>query len=243
MLKITSLRDMISQWNQLGKSSFGIPSLDRVTGGLRRGYLYSIFGDSGVGKTWFCLQIIKELWTQNSDAQVLYSDFSGHLRGGNVKKIIQKPQHLEQISIVKPESLVEQVIFFRKFLYESRNSKYDLVVLDTLVGSPLDAAYFMGREKEKWITLLADHLLDLKILASQLQVPIIFTNHLLIQSSDQNLSHSHFGEQYAQGVISEFTCMNCHIVKDNGSFEVFFSRFGEHPFTSKWNLAALTDMQ
>ncbi|MFW9779244.1 MAG: hypothetical protein ACFFE8_10355 [Candidatus Heimdallarchaeota archaeon] len=243
MLKITSLRDIISQWNQLGKFPFGIPSLDRVTGGLRPGYLYSIFGDSGAGKTWFCLQIIKELWTQNSDAQVLYSDFCGHLRIGNLKKIIQKPQHLDQISIVKPESLVEQIIFFRKFLDESGNSKYDLVVLDTLVGSPLDAACFMGKEKPKWIALLADHLLDMKILASQLQVPIVFTNHLIVQSSDQNAPHSHFGKQYAQGVIGEFTCINCYIVKDNGSFEVFFSRFGEYPFSSKWNLAALSDIQ
>ena len=69
-------------------------------GGLLHGHIYSVYGDSGVGKTIFCFRAIHYLFQQRNDARILYSDFNGHLRISNLKKMITEEKSLDQIEFL-----------------------------------------------------------------------------------------------------------------------------------------------
>ncbi|MFX0205946.1 MAG: hypothetical protein ACFFDT_08155, partial [Candidatus Hodarchaeota archaeon] len=61
MLKLTSLKELLAEWNNLRKIPLNIALIDNTIGGLLHGYLHVVRGDSGSGKTLFCLRTIDRL--------------------------------------------------------------------------------------------------------------------------------------------------------------------------------------
>ena len=190
VLQLTHFREILARWNKKNAIPLNIPLIDETVGGLLPGSLHVVRGESGVGKTWFCLRAILCLFQQDPNVQVLYSDFSGHLRFSNLKKICLSPHQVDQITIFQPSTLLEQIIFFRNLL-EKRNENYHLIILDTVFGSPINALQYFHTESKMWKKQIFSHLLDLKMLAQEKEIPILLTNHSITSEEGSFKQYGH----------------------------------------------------
>ncbi|MFX0181891.1 MAG: hypothetical protein ACFE95_02315 [Candidatus Hodarchaeota archaeon] len=210
ILRLTSLKALLSEWNNIRKIPLNIAVIDNTIGGLLYGYLHVVKGDSGAGKTLFCLRTIDKLLNYDPDALILYSEFSGHLRAASLKKFFLKSQKLDQITIFQPRNLLEQIFFFRNLL-DNANDVYNLIVLDTIFGSPLDSLQYFKQEKKIWENRIFSHLIDLRRIASMWEIPIMITNHL-IPNDDRMILYA-YPIQYGQEIIEQFVPIDMLIWK------------------------------
>lgn len=137
-----------------------------------------VLGDSGVGKTWFCLNAIFQLLEHTPETQVLYSNFHGNFRITNLKRLLSSSRELDQISIFQPNNLLEQIVFFRN-LHEISRDSYDLIILDSVFGSPLTSFEYFRKKAKFWEKRIFSHLLDLHNIAREFKIPLLLTNHLV----------------------------------------------------------------
>jgi RecA/RadA recombinase len=160
-----------------------------------------VLGDLGVGKTWFCIRAIFQLLEQSPEAEVLYCDFGGNFRIKNLKKLLSNSCELDQITIFHPKSLLEQIVFFRNLL-ETSKSSYDLIILDSVFGSPLTSQEYFQKKAKFWEKPIFSHLLDLQHIAREFKIPLLLTNHLFPakENSDMNSSLA----QYGGNLIEQF---------------------------------------
>jgi hypothetical protein len=231
MLRLTSLKELLTKWNNLRKIPLNIAIIDNTIGGFLYGYLHVVRGDSGAGKTLFCLRTIDKLLNYNPNAHILYSEFSGHLRAANLKKFFLKSQKLDQITIYQPENLLEQIVFFRNLL-DNPNDVYNLIVLDTILGSPLDILQYFRQEKKTWEKRIFSHLIDLRRIANMWEIPIMITNHLIPNDDKMNLGA--LSIQYGQELIEQFVPIDMLIRKTKQGHYLqlrFFNKYvGETDF-------------
>ncbi|MFX0013233.1 MAG: hypothetical protein ACFE98_01405 [Candidatus Hermodarchaeota archaeon] len=178
-------RDILARWNKQSAIPLNIQEIDDVIGGLLPCYIHNIIGYSGVGKTWFCIRAIDSLFKGKSDAKILFSDFCGNLRISNLRKLFPNPSLLQQVIIIQPTNLFEQIVFFRKLLENSR-CPYDLIILDSLFGSPLHALQYFYKNARPWEKRIFFHLHDLSQLAMKNNIPILMTNHLIYPGENFN---------------------------------------------------------
>lgn len=203
LLHLTPLQEILARWNKQSAIPLNIPLLDDLLGGLLPYHLHVVVGDSGAGKTWFCMKSIFRMFQQKSEAQILYNDFGGNFRINNLRKILSSPhEQLEQIVIFQPTSLLEQIIFFRNLL-ETTKYSFDFIILDSVFGSPLACLEFFRKKPKFWGKKIFAHLLDLQLIAREAKIPILLTNHLIStwESSEKFSSLNQYGgdliEQFA----------------------------------------------
>ncbi|MHA2243992.1 MAG: hypothetical protein ACXADY_03405 [Candidatus Hodarchaeales archaeon] len=210
LLQLIPFKKVVSRWNRRCAIPLNIDLIDEVIGGLLPYHLHMVRGDTGVGKTWFCIRAINNLFKQRPDAQVLYSDFCGHLRISNLKKILSSSCQLEQITIFQPNNLLEQIIFFRNLL-DNPECSYDLIVLDSLFGSPIDLLQYFYKESKFWKKRIFSHFLDLKRIARESKIPILLTNHSML-ARDISDASSHLN-QYGGHMVEQFVPIDVLIQK------------------------------
>jgi hypothetical protein len=202
LLQLTSLNEILSRWNKQQAVPLYIPLLDELLGGLLPYHLQVIVGEPGAGKTWFCINAIHQLLKQEPDAQILYTDFGGNFRIKNLRKLLSHPhKQLDQITIFQPTTLLDQIVFFRNLLEKSEYS-YDLIVLDTVFGSPLACLEIFYNNSKFWNKRIFAHLLDLQTIARQIKIPLLLTNHLI--SSRENFQLHPSLNQYGGDLIELF---------------------------------------
>ena len=83
---LESLPEMLLKIEKSNKIPLGIELIDNLVGGIISGHLHAILGESGSGKTWFCLKAINSMLKINSLAKIGYIDFS---LGNNIYLIIR----------------------------------------------------------------------------------------------------------------------------------------------------------
>ena len=210
LLQLTPFKEIVSRWNRRCAIPLNIDLIDEIIGGLLPCHLHMVRGDSGVGKTWFCIRAINNLFKQRPEAQVLYSDFCGHLRISNLKKILSSSCQLEQITILQPNNLLEQIIFFQNLLDNSKCS-YDLIVLDSLFGSPIDVLQYFYKESKFWKKRIFSHFFDLKRIARETNIPILLTNHSMLARDISDASS--YLNQYGGHMVEQFVPIDILIQK------------------------------
>ncbi len=210
-----------------------IPIIDDAIGGLLPGQLHSINGESGVGKTIFCIRAINSLFQLKADAKVLFCESSGNLRLSVLKKIITEEKLLGQVNILKPKSLVEQIIFFKN-LVENTSEHYDLIIFDTLLGSPIEAINFVRTGNKLWKKRIFDHLLDIRNIADTWEIPILITEHTIPSKEEVNPECSH--RKYGDDLISPFVPIDFFLLKNNGKNFLEFRLFRNLLATSEFDL-------
>jgi predicted ATP-dependent serine protease len=202
LIQLTPLHEILSRWNKQQAVPLQIPFLDKSLGGLLPYHLQIIIGESGVGKTWFCINAIHKLLKQEPDAQVLYTDFGGNFRIKNLRKLLSHPNtQLDQITVFQTTTLLDQIVFFRNLLEKSECS-YDLIVLDSVFGPPLTCFEYFHTNSKFWNKRIFAHLLDLQTIARQIKIPILLTNHLI--SSRENFQLRPSLNQYGGDLIELF---------------------------------------
>lgn len=236
VIKLLSLNSILSRWNNQRAIPIKIPILDDTIGGLLHGHIHSVYGDSGVGKTIFCFRAIHYLFQQRNDARILYSDFNGHLRISNLKKMITEEKSLDQIEFFKPKSFTEQIIFFRN-LTEDLHFPCDLIILDTFFGSPLDAIDVLTKNQRLWKKRIYNHLLDLKHIAEKWNIPILLTNHL--KTSKDGFNSESDREQYGNELLNLVVPISLLIYKQELKHKIEFRLFQDLVSSTEFPLVIL----
>ncbi|NHJ01626.1 MAG: hypothetical protein EAX86_05755 [Candidatus Heimdallarchaeota archaeon] len=178
-LKVTSVSDIINLWNKQNSIPLNISIIDDTIGGLLPGFLHGVIGDSGVGKTNFCLRSVKLFFKHFPESHVLYCNLEGHLRKNVLEKSISNQSLLAQISLFNPKSLLELMIFFNEL-----NTKFDFIIIDSIFGAPVDAFEYFYKKNKIWEGKIFDFLLSLKSLARSKHIPIMMTNNFISSESD-----------------------------------------------------------
>ncbi|UCE13417.1 MAG: hypothetical protein JSV04_14690 [Candidatus Heimdallarchaeota archaeon] len=223
LLKLTSINEILLRWDKSAAISMNIQLIDENVGGLLPGQLHMVQGVPGSGKTWFCFHAIDCLFRKITDAQVLYSDFQGHVRIPNLKKIISSSNQLDQITFYQPTSLLEQIIFFRN-LVEKDKTFYDLIILDTIFGPPLDFIHCL-RESKMWGKQIFSYLFDLGQLARKNRIPILLTNYL---TQDGDISSSNtISQPHWKAFLEPLVPIDFIIEKVEGYFTIEVKLFQE----------------
>ncbi|MFW9903660.1 MAG: hypothetical protein ACFFFH_04965 [Candidatus Thorarchaeota archaeon] len=212
LLQLTPYQEILSRWSKKSAVPLHISFLDDLLGGLLPYHLQMVLGDSGSGKTWFCLNATYHLLEKEPNAEVLYTDFGGNFRIKCLEKLLSNPhEQLNQITIFQPKSLIEQIIFFRNLL-EKSECFYDLIILDSTFGPPLACLEYFHQKSKFWNKKIFMHLLDLQVIARQAGIPILLTNHLFSLRVNPGLESSL--NQYGSELIEQFAPIEFLIEKN-----------------------------
>lgn len=232
MIPLFTLDSILNRWINTKAIPIKIPMVDNTIGGLLPSVIHSISGDSGVGKTIFCIRAMNCLFQQKNEARVLYSEMNGNLRLSTMKKFITEKKLVNQIDFFKPKSLTEQIIFFRT-LTEEQEFHYNLIIIDTLFGSPLDASRYLIKEQRIWKKRIFSHLLDLKHIAEKWEVPILITNHTICASNEKNPegSEGQLGEDILSPLVPISMIIRKQKMKHVLEFRLFHNLVKSSEFT------------
>ena len=207
LYQLTPFQEILSRWNKQIAIPLEIHLIDELLGGILPCHLQLVIGDSGAGKTLYCMKVISQLLKRKPEAQILYSDFEGNFRINNLRKMLSDPSKLNQIVIFQPKSLLEQIVLFRNLVETSRYS-YDLIILDSVFGSPLSCLAYFQKEQKLWEKRLFSHFLDLQLLARNSKIPILLTNHLISTKKPESSSN-----QFGEDLIRQFVPIEFFIQK------------------------------
>lgn len=210
-----------------------IPIIDDIIGGLLPGQLHSINGESGVGKTIFCIRAIHSLFQLKAESKVLFCESSGNLRRSVLKKIIPEEEFLDKVDFFKPKSLIEQIIFFKN-LIENSKVHYDLIIFDTFLGSPLEAMNYVRTGNKLWKKRIFAHLLDIRNIAETWKIPIMITEHTIPSMEEINPECSH--RKYGDDLIGLFVPIDLFLLKNNGKNFLEFRLFRNLLASSEFDL-------
>ncbi|WP_455463608.1 hypothetical protein [Candidatus Hodarchaeum mangrovi] len=215
-LHLQSFDNLISLWNPTNAIPLEIDIIDMKIGGLIPGFIHTIWGDTGGGKSRFCLQGILQAFKKDRKIKILYCDHSGNLRYSIFSRFLSSDE-LESITFISPETLLEQLIYFRE-LTES-NCLFNLIIIDTLFGSPLNFLKYFHKEKIFWSRRIFEHLLDLKYLAENSKVPILTT---VYKTDIENKSEN---SNIYGTLLHDFSPIHFFIEKVNTTFRVTLKLF------------------
>ncbi len=222
------MTDLITLWNKQSSIPLNIPIIDNTVGGLVPCYIHGVIGDSGVGKTHFCLKAINQILLKNPTSKILYCNFEGHLRHEVVKKVISEPSKRNQIWYFTPNNLLELIVFFSDF-----QKTCDFVVIDTVFGAPVDSINYFYRHALKWEKKIVMFLMNLKHIAKSLKIPILITNHFI--SSDAEFASFIPLNQSGKHLINPFVPIEFILSKNHNSHQInlriFEQSLGEDTFT------------
>ena len=163
------------------KFSVGCELVDNIVGGIISGHLHAIIGASGSGKTWFCLKTIRSILKYNSLVKVGYIDFSANLRSHNLNIMLPERKLIDQIDFFQPTNLFESIIFSKSLLEETN---YDLLVFDTIFGSPLQILEILKEKGGNWKYNNFSFILGLRRIAKKNDIPILVTHSLSSESNN-----------------------------------------------------------
>ena len=164
---------------------------------------------------------------------MLFCESSGNLRLSVLKKIIPEEEFQDQIDIFKPKSLIEQIIFFKN-LIENSKVHYDLIIFDTLLGSPLEAINYVRTGNKLWKKRIFDHLLDIRNIAETRKIPIMITEHTFPSTEEVNPERSH--RKYGDDLIGPFVPIDFFLSKNNGKNFLEFRLFRNFITSSEFDL-------
>ena len=228
LLKVTPFTNIITLWREQNIIPLNIPIIDNTVGGLLPCYIHGVIGDSGVGKTIFCLRAINQVLLRKPTSKILYCNFEGHLRQEVVHKIISDPSKRNQIWYFTPNSLSELLIFFNDL-----QKRFDFIVIDTVFGAPVDSFNYFYRHALKWEKKIVMFLMNLRHKAKSWEIPILITNHLIC--SDAEFASFIPLNQSGGHLINPFVPIEFILSKNDNSHQInlrFFEQsLGEDSFT------------
>ena len=212
--RLLSLSELL--FNIEKKRKFAVDSelIDDLVGGVVSGHLHAILGESGSGKTWFCLKVVKSILKINSLAKIGYFDFSANLRSNNLNLMLPEKKYHDQINIYQPKNLIESMVFTKSLLEET---KYNLLVFDTIFGSPLQIMDAKKKMGGKWKYNIFTFILSLRRIAKRNELPILITHSL---NTDKN--HSLYDNDFS--IVEPFISMKIilHRFKRERLMDIYF---------------------
>ena len=149
------------------------PIDDFLKGGIENGIITNVFGESGSGKTNFCVQVAAELASKGEN--IIYIDTE---RGFSPERFAQiaSEDELKNVKLFEPIDFEEQEKTVKEVAELLENEDAGLVVVDSLVS--LYRLQVNGENASEINNRLSDQLSKLSEIARKHEIPVMVTNQV-----------------------------------------------------------------
>ncbi len=165
--------------NKNQRLTTGCKTIDSILqGGLTKGTITSISGESSTGKTQIAFQTA--MLASNENKRVLFIDTCGTFRPERIISMCKarKLDHeaiLKKIMVIRINEFEEQIKIIGQSIRINRANKFKVLIIDTLTGTLADLSTNI-QEANRISAKIALHLNDLSHLASELDIYMLITN-------------------------------------------------------------------
>lgn len=155
---------------------------DFLQGGIEKGIITNVYGESGTGKTAFCIQVAAEV--AQSGGKVAYIDTEGGFSPERMKQMADEDA-LENLVIKNPVNFKgqEETIDELEALVEQEN--IDFVVVDSAVS--LYRLKVNGDNASEINQRLSKQLSELSKIARTQNIPVMITNQVYTSFDEEDL--------------------------------------------------------
>lgn len=155
---------------------------DFLEGGIEKGIITNIYGESGTGKTAFCIQVAAEV--AQKGGKVAYVDTEGGFSPERMKQIGNE-EALENLVIKNPVDFQSQEETIDELEALVKREDVDLVVVDSAVS--LYRLKVNGDNASEINQRLSQQLSELSKIARTQQIPIMITNQVYTSFDEEDL--------------------------------------------------------
>lgn len=153
-----------------------------LKGGIEKGIITNVFGESGTGKTNLCVQVAAEV--AKNGGNVIYIDTE---RGFSPERFAQiaSEDDLEKVRLFEPLEFEEQEEAIEKAAELVNEEGAELLIVDSLVS--LYRLLVNGENASEINNRLSGQLKELSKIARNHEIPIMVTNQVYTNFDDQGL--------------------------------------------------------
>ena len=165
---------------RLSTGSGPIDSL--LGGGIEKGIITNVFGESGSGKTNLCVQVAAQV--AEKGGKVVYIDTE---KGFSPERFTQiaSDESLENMLVMEPVDFQEQIDRINELSTVVENESPELIVVDSLVS--LYRLKATGDQIQEVNQKLSQQLSELSKIARQQDIPILVTNQVYTSFDEDDI--------------------------------------------------------
>lgn len=165
---------------RLSTGSEPIDSL--LGGGIEKGIITNVFGESGSGKTNLCVQVAAQV--AESGGKVVYIDTE---KGFSPERFTQiaSDESLENMLVMEPVDFQEQIDRIGELSTVVENESPELIVVDSLVS--LYRLKATGDQIQEVNQKLSQQMSELSKIARQQDIPILVTNQVYTSFDEDDI--------------------------------------------------------
>jgi len=177
---IKKAADVLGKGQHRKKVSTGSLALDTLLGGgISKGKITEVYGESGSGKTQLCFQLcVNYLTDSHNGNDIVYVDTVGTFRPERIVEMagenIKKEDLLKHILSIRARTWTEQVEAPLK-IDDLMSGKVGILIIDTLTDNFIYEFQTGKHIKDRQIAL-ARHLHDLAVIAIEKGIAVVVTN-------------------------------------------------------------------
>ena len=167
------------------RTSTGSKLIDNfLKGGVEEEIITNVFGESGSGKTNFCIQIAASVAKDPEKGKVIYIDTE---KGFSPERFIQiaDEKSLEQIMLYEPKNFEEQKQIVKNVNKKTQQEEVSLIIIDSLVS--LYRLEVNGDNVRQINQELSQQLSTLSKIARTTEIPIAVTNQVYTSFDEEKL--------------------------------------------------------
>ncbi len=163
--------------------STGSETIDNLlNGGLEKSIITNVYGESGTGKTTFCVQVASEV-AQNG-GKVAYVDTEGGFSPERMKQMASE-EALENIIVRNPVDFEEQEKVIEDLDQITDSENIELLIVDSAVS--LYRLKVKGDNASDINQRLSQQLSELSKIARSKNIPVIITNQVYTSFDEEDL--------------------------------------------------------
>lgn len=155
---------------------------DFLQGGIEKGIITNVYGESGTGKTAFCIQVAAEVAEEGG--KVAYVDTEGGFSPERMKQMASE-EALENLVIKNPVDFQGQEETIEELEALVEKEDIDLVIVDSAVS--LYRLKVNGDNASEINQRLSQQLSELSKIARTQQIPVMITNQVYTSFDEEDL--------------------------------------------------------
>ena len=155
---------------------------DFLKGGIEKGIITNVYGESGTGKTAFCIQVAAQV--AEVGGKVAYVDTEGGFSPERMKQMASE-EALENLVIKNPVDFQGQEETIDELATVVEKEDIDLVIVDSAVS--LYRLKVNGDNASEINQRLSQQLSELSKIARTQQIPVVITNQVYTSFDEEDL--------------------------------------------------------
>lgn len=153
-----------------------------LNGGIEKGIITNVFGESGSGKTNFCIQVAAKVASDNG--KVAYIDTE---KGFSAERFVQVAgeEALQNVHLMEPVDFEEQESDIERLKRLVKENDIELIVIDSLVS--LYRLQANGDQIKEVNQRLSQQLSELSKMARKQEIPVLVTNQVYTSFDEEDI--------------------------------------------------------